>query len=132
MLCRARRVGERPSRSSGLGSQQVEVAAGLRGPGGQEQGFVRRLRGPDAGTVGRADQLRALALDFDEDGDVDGRDFLKWQRGESPMSLSAGDLNDWQTNYGMSGGLAAVGAVPEPSSFVLVGTVTLLFLNRKR
>lgn len=36
-----------------------------------------------------------------DDGDVDGRDFLVWQRGESPAS--AGDLADWQANYGSGG-----------------------------
>lgn len=33
--------------------------------------------------------------DFDEDGDVDGRDFLTWQR-----NPSVGNLADWQDNYG--------------------------------
>jgi hypothetical protein len=56
--------------------------------------------------------------DFDEDGDVDGADFLKWQRGESPNALSPGDLQDWQNNYG-GAPLAAVAAIPEPSSIVL-------------
>jgi hypothetical protein len=51
--------------------------------------------------------------DFDEDGDVDGRDFLEWQRGNSPSPLSASDLSDWQTNYGI-GTFAATTAVPEP------------------
>ena len=57
--------------------------------------------------------------DFDGDTDVDGRDFLIWQRGGSPNSLGAGDLALWQTNYG-AGGLAAVSAVPEPSSVILL------------
>jgi hypothetical protein len=52
--------------------------------------------------------------DFDEDEDVDGRDFLVWQRNQS-----VGDLEDWQTNYG-AGALSASIAVPEPSAFVLV------------
>lgn len=56
--------------------------------------------------------------DFNGDGNVDGRDFLAWQRGESPSSLSAEDLQDWQNNYG-GGALAAVTAVPEPSSMIL-------------
>ena len=56
--------------------------------------------------------------DFDNDGDVDGRDFLKWQRGGSPSPLSAGDLADWRANYG-AGSLAAVAAVPEPAGLVL-------------
>lgn len=62
--------------------------------------------------------------DFDGDGDVDGRDFLSWQRGVSPNGtpggpVSAADLADWQENYG-TGGLASFGSVPEPSSLVLV------------
>jgi hypothetical protein len=58
------------------------------------------------------------AGDFDDDGDVDGRDFLVWQRGESPTPLSAGDLADWQTNYG-AGGLGAFAAVPEPATWAV-------------
>lgn len=58
-----------------------------------------------------------LPGDFNGDGEVDGRDFLVWQRGDSPAPLSAGDLADWQDNYG-SGSLAAVGAVPEPTAAV--------------
>ncbi len=57
--------------------------------------------------------------DFDEDGDVDGRDFLKWQRGESPDPLSADDLADWQANYDMDPLVAEAIAVPEPSAWVL-------------
>ena len=34
----------------------------------------------------------ALAGDFNNDGVVDGADFLAWQRGESPEPLSAADL----------------------------------------
>jgi hypothetical protein len=35
--------------------------------------------------------------DFDEDGDVDGNDFLVWQL---KVPLSAPDLNEWKDNYG--------------------------------
>lgn len=63
--------------------------------------------------------------DFDEDGDVDGRDFLEWQRGNSPDPLSAGDLADWQGNYGF-GTLGAVTNVPEPNSLMLLLGVALL------
>ncbi|MEO2046190.1 MAG: hypothetical protein ABGX16_06405 [Pirellulales bacterium] len=34
--------------------------------------------------------------DFDRDGDVDGADFLKWQRGEVTDPPSAFDLDVWQ------------------------------------
>lgn len=67
--------------------------------------------------------------DFDNDGDVDGRDFLAWQRGDSPDSLSAGDLADWQGNYGF-GTLAAATAVPEPSCSALLLGVILLRRHR--
>jgi hypothetical protein len=55
--------------------------------------------------------------DFDGDNDVDGRDFLVWQR-----NPSVGNLSDWQTNYG-TGALSAATAVPEPSAMLLVGCV---------
>jgi hypothetical protein len=45
--------------------------------------------------------------DFDGDGDVDGRDFLRWQRGGSPNPLSASDLALWKATYGMTGLLLA-------------------------
>jgi hypothetical protein len=59
--------------------------------------------------------------DFDGDGDVDGRDFLKYQRGESPDPLSPEDLADWNANYGVPGLLASSEAVivPETSSLLL-------------
>jgi pimeloyl-ACP methyl ester carboxylesterase len=44
--------------------------------------------------------LNPASADFDDDGDVDGRDFLIWQRGESPDALSAEDLSLWQSQYG--------------------------------
>ncbi len=46
--------------------------------------------------------------DFDNDGDVDGRDFLLWQRGGSPMPLSSSDLTNWQQHYGDEEELSAV------------------------
>lgn len=60
-----------------------------------------------------------LPGDFNGDGDVDGRDFLSWQRGESPNSLSSSDLSDWQNNYG-PGTFAAITAVPEPSVLAIL------------
>ena len=62
--------------------------------------------------------------DFDEDGDVDGQDFLIWQRGGSPNPLTPEDLAIWQENYGLVIEETFVSnmAVPEPgmlSSFAL-------------
>lgn len=60
--------------------------------------------------------------DFDNDGDVDGNDFLIWQRGNSPTGpLDAGDLADWQANYGPEPSLASATSIPEPSSLILLG-----------
>lgn len=64
----------------------------------------------------------SIAGDFDNDGDVDGRDFLVWQRGNSPNPLSAGDLADWEAHYGLEPP-TAVQAVPEPG---LLGVLSLV------
>jgi hypothetical protein len=53
--------------------------------------------------VAEADALVALDGDFDDDGDVDGNDFLLWQRGGSPNGATSGDLALWEDNYGMTG-----------------------------
>jgi hypothetical protein len=57
----------------------------------------------------------ALEGDFDLDGDVDGRDFLVWQR-----NPSIGDLADWQNNYDTGALTANSTAVPEPGSLMMV------------
>jgi hypothetical protein len=73
-----------------------------------------------------------LAGDFDNDGDVDGRDFLRWQRGQSPNPLSASDLAAWQANYGAPGLAATTSAVPEPNVAVMLcwGLAGLFSLRR--
>ena len=66
--------------------------------------------------------------DFDLDNDVDGADFLLWQR-----NPSIGSLADWQTNYGMVAPLSTVSAaVPEPSTLALLSLGGLLVLHRFR
>jgi len=82
------------------------------------------------------------AGDFDGDGDVDGRDFLIWQRAGSPDPLSAGDLADWQAGYngGMlsalrtfpGGGTPPANAVPEPGCLILVCALVALMPARLR
>jgi hypothetical protein len=58
----------------------------------------------------------SLPGDFDIDRDVDGGDFLAWQR-----NPSVGDLADWQANFGTHPALAAATfAVPEPASLRLL------------
>jgi len=61
--------------------------------------------------------------DFDGDDDVDGFDFLTWQRGFTGIPQDITDLADWEANFGTPAPLIAastVGAVPEPSSLALL------------
>ncbi len=74
-----------------------------------------------------------LPGDFDGDLDVDGRDFLAWQRGGSPNPFSAEDLSSWEENYGIDVLLPlAVLNVPEPASLVLVGMLVGFVTQRRR
>jgi hypothetical protein len=70
--------------------------------------------------------LAGQAGDFDFDGDVDGRDFLVWQR-----NADVGDLASWQANYGVGSLTATSVAVPEPNALILI-TVALFFVVRSR
>ena len=66
--------------------------------------------------------------DFDDDTDVDGADFLEWQRDSSNLSLT-----DWQAGYGTGNATAALGAVPEPSTLVLLVAASCAgLLGRRR
>ncbi len=119
------------NRPSGLGSNQS-------GGGGQDgsaftwSGFydgdialLREYRTP----FGLAEVQQNFAAitnpgDFDADGDVDGADFLLWQRGGSPPTnpLNGSDLALWETNFG--GTPSVTLAIPEPSTAILA---SLLF-----
>jgi len=93
-------------------------------------------------------QLLGLHGNSDGDGDVDGVDFLAWQRGfgvGSGASALTGDLNGqgavdefdlwlWEQNYGATSGpgnLAANAQIPEPAAWCLLLT-GVLFLGLQR
>jgi pimeloyl-ACP methyl ester carboxylesterase len=76
--------------------------------------------------------LNPASADFDNDGDVDGRDFLVWQRGGSPGSFSAGDLSLWQSQYGNPALNADAVAVPEPGALVLLAVALVAYIGRSR
>jgi hypothetical protein len=81
--------------------------------------------------------------DADLDVDVDGRDFLAWQRGFGADSgWARGDFNGddivnqldlqvWQNKYGFTSPLAALSAVPEPSTLCLLIFSTFLISSRR-
>jgi len=82
--------------------------------------------------------------DFDSDLDVDGADFLIWQRGfgtgttfgsgdaNGSMTVDGTDLALWQSDYGQPvvSAVAAVQAVPEPTSLGLLLLGVLSFAAR--
>ncbi len=71
--------------------------------------------------------------DFDLDGDVDGRDFLVWQRGGSPNGTNSGDLALWQGQYGNSPLVGAI-ALPESLNWLLMSLAAMgnEFTRRRR
>jgi len=70
--------------------------------------------------------VHLLPGDFDFDNDVDGLDFLEWQRGETTVPLSGADLARWEANYGSTiPAVAAAAAVPEPTALILAAVACL-------
>ncbi|MBA3484780.1 MAG: autotransporter-associated beta strand repeat-containing protein [Pirellulales bacterium] len=85
--------------------------------------------------------------DFDNDGDVDGADFLTWQQGlgltgaaatnaagnaDGDMDVDGDDLAVWRTEFGPAA-VAGVGAVPEPATallFALVVSALMLSIRK--
>ena len=96
-------------------------------------------------TTGELSVATGLQGDFDLDNDVDGDDFLIWQRGSGTLAeasvtdgdadldgdVDSDDLAIWQANYGLVVG-ASVAAVPEPSSIVLllIGIIALMRFDK--
>ncbi len=102
--------GQRLTTSEGLGSFVVHYGAGS--PFDPKQIVLSAFQS-------------GLAGDFDVDGDVDGADFLKWQRGASPNPGSAADLAAWRGNFGFSALTAAGTSIPEPRAALLALCLTL-------
>jgi hypothetical protein len=86
----------------------------------------------------------APTADIDGDGDVDGADFLRWQRGvgtatgatlgqgdaDRDGTVDAEDLAFWRNAYGAGGGGAA--AIPEPATGALAVVALVGIAMRRR
>jgi hypothetical protein len=85
--------------------------------------------------------------DFDDDGDVDGDDFLVWQRGVGTLgtgTLTTGDANSdgnidaldldvWEAQFGTTPpALDAVSAVPEPAAGSVLALAAAMLAGRSR
>ena len=68
-----------------------------------------------------------LAGDFDQNGVINGTDFLAWQRGQSPSPLSSGDFLAWRDAYGQTNESLGVGVrIPEPIGVHLLALGVLI------
>lgn len=79
-------------------------------------GLISFHGGGDVGTPGTFNTVTVADVDLDDDGDVDGADFLLIQQTNPAL------IPDWQAQYGAAASLSAA-AVPEPTSMALVGLV---------
>jgi pectinesterase len=84
------------------------------------------------------DPIAQLALlpsslhgDFNNDGRVDAADYTVWRDGFGTAFTQA-DYDDWKSHFGEGGGSAALNSssytVPEPSTYLMIGTAALLCL----
>ncbi|QDT71384.1 hypothetical protein [Lacipirellula limnantheis] len=79
------------------------------------------LAQPPAGTPG----------DFDADNDVDGEDFLIWQRGFGG-AYDANDLADWKAHFGGAATASLAASVPEPTAAALVAIACAAMAHVRR
>ena len=112
----------------GIGHNRLLFAKGADatvGTHGNESGAL---------TVMQFTFLPALPGDFDHDGDRDGFDLVKWQRGGSPDPLSQADLVAWASHFGSNVNPTAgfFTEAPEPSTALLltVAATTIAFRRR--
>jgi T5SS/PEP-CTERM-associated repeat protein len=99
------------------------------------------------GTIGITG-IQPVSGDYDGDGDVDGRDFLEWQRafgtivnpfgsgadGNGDGMVDAADYTVWRDHYGTGVGSELATTVPEPSSLamLLLGSCYLICRESSR
>jgi hypothetical protein len=107
---------------------------------------VSATGGTDVVLVGLSSETIAVDdADFNNDGTVDGADFLVWQRGfgtgtnnltgdaNGSGGVDGGDLAIWKTQFGGAPpAVGAIGAVPEPAAATLVLLAGAALVVRRR
>lgn len=107
---------------------------------------VAGVGGTDVVLVGLSSETIATDdADFNNDGTVDGADFLVWQRGfgtgtnngtgdaNGSGGVDGADLAIWKTQFGAAPlAIGAIGAVPEPAAALLAGLAGLAFVAARR
>jgi len=91
-----------------------------------------------------AGNVPADDADFDGDNDVDGQDFLIWQRGlgvgtmiasgdaDDNGMVDAADLAVWKAQFGGGASVATLSAIPEPTGLAVAGIATFALLPLRR
>ena len=107
--------------------------------------FLSGVTAGDKGSFFYLGAAPAEDADFDNDDDVDGSDFLIWQRGFGVGNsnatgdangngvVDAADLAIWKTQFGVAA-VATAGAVPEPTSLAMgvLGCLSAVAASRRR
>jgi hypothetical protein len=85
--------------------------------------------------IATAELPATIPGDFNEDGTVDGADYVVWRKGVDVAPTSA-NYEQWRTNFGQTqagvGGTEANAAVPEPNSCLLVCVAAIATFVRCR
>ncbi len=136
-------IGELGLNYRGENSSAANVVFGLTNDPALNADTQRNISSVTADLFISVSDVQTPNADFDGDGDIDGRDFLTWQRGHGITSgalpnqgdanfdgaVNFIDLSIWQTQYAQPPPLSAVAvAVPEPSSEACLFLLAVLFI----
>jgi hypothetical protein len=116
-----------------VGNSRTTFAAWCGDPEATGEAWMAHLR-PPLNTILHVYALSEelvvpLRGDFDGDGDVDGNDFLDWQRGLGTRHTAA-DLTAWRNDFGARVA-ATTSSVPEPITSTGFAMATIFLATRR-
>lgn len=119
-------------------SGNLSGGVGLMTLGTQPAGFSYSLvNNPGNSSIDLHVNALGLPGDFNGDGKVDAGDYVAWRKNPSAFGGDPAGYNTWRANFGnppgsgSGGGLGGSGAVPEPTTFVLLWFVVPLVGSRR-